>query len=179
MSLKTKQIIIEGTKFRIDVFNAIEGQKILFTLIKYLTMLTPAIDLLIAKEDIKQENKEDGLIDKFLNLGLSKIGIILSELMEKIGEENYSNLIIRLLKNCFVCGGGDNKGVEQQITSDLFNIMFNGNYTQLYQLVFEVVKINFISPSLSNKLGMLAGKLTNKTEQSSNEKTPKEQSSQS
>jgi len=163
MNLKSKQIKIGENEFRINCFDAIVCQKRLFKLTKYISLALPAV-----KELINDKDKEQNTIDQFLNLDYSKLGSVLFEILDKIGEEEYTKLLMELVSECYLIGKGN--GVDIKLDKDLFNKLFSGaDYISLFKLIFEVIKLNFLTPSLLEKVNQFAVKM--KTKELENSKT--------
>ncbi len=125
MGIVAKDREIDGHKYTVTSFGAMEGVRIKSLLLKY---LGPSVFSMFALSDSGKKFSET-------DIDLQIISAISDKLFDKLNESQYLDFILRLLATT--------RRDNQEITSEFFNTEFAGEYGSLYKVLFFVLEVNY------------------------------------
>ena len=125
MGIVAKDREIDEHKYTVTSFGAGEGVKIKALLMKY---LGPSVFSMLALGGNEKSFFETDIDPQI-------ISTISDKLFNKLDENQYLNFILRLLATTRRDG--------KEITYELFNMEFAGEYGSLYKVLFFVLEVNY------------------------------------
>jgi len=124
--IKTTSVKINDNEYVITAFDAIKGNMILFKLIKYLRGGVSLFDNIF---------KFDSIVD--VELAELSIGTAIDKILANIEPEEINDFFIMMLQNVSL--------KNKQLTAETIKYHFSGNYFEMYKLVIEIIKANYIN----------------------------------
>lgn len=127
MAIETKDQEIGGHKYTVTTFGGMEGVRVKAVLMKH---LGPSFISLAA---IGLASGKDEILDT--DFDPSMVAGLFESLFTKMDENAYVKFILRLLS------GTRRDNVE--LTEEVFNAQFAGEYGALYEVLFFVLEVNY------------------------------------
>lgn len=133
--IQTKNVTVNSNEYMITSFDAITGNIILFKLIKYLRGGTSLFDGL--------STALSG-VDSIMNADLSKlsIGTALDNILANIDPDEINTFFVMMLKNTSF---KEENGQFTPLTSNFIKGHFAENYLEMYALIIEIIKANYMN----------------------------------
>lgn len=122
--IESKEKIIEGAKYYVSQFPARRALKIKTRLIK---LLAPSLFSTVSGANSKN------ILDAEINT--DSIGKAVELLVNRLEENELENLIMELL--CMTRRDG------KEITPQLFDTIYAGNFYELYQALYFIIEVNY------------------------------------
>jgi hypothetical protein len=142
--IESKEKVIEGAKYYVSQFPARRALKLKTRLVK---LLAPSL--------FTMAGKGGNILDA--ELGSDSIGKAVNMLVERLDENDLENLIMELL--CMTRREG------KEITPQYFDMVYAGNFQELYEALYFVLEVNFGSFFTKIGIGAQDMNLVQKTDQ--------------
>lgn len=130
MSVKTREITIDGHEVKVVQFNGVRGFKLKTRLYKVLLpVLGPMLPAItqVVRSGKSKVSVMDFDVDELLPDALQKLA-------EQLDEDKFLQLALDLLSNTFI--------KDKVIDEAHFDQLFIGNYFLVYKLIAQVIKAN-------------------------------------
>lgn len=131
MSIKTEEKEIDGSLYTVTSYAGRESLKIKKILMRLFAPVIPVIIKILGQISTDTSVSDMDIDD----LDFNSIGKAISELLDQLTEDEYVDLILRMLQGT--------RRNNREITESEFDLHFGRNLTTVYKVLFFVIQVNY------------------------------------